>query len=190
MGSKRIVLSKADAVLTEIEQKARREYHPIVGALRGRVLAKVIRETRPKRVLEIGTNVGYSAILIGKELGSDARITTIEEHADEASEAKKFIRKAGIAPAVEVLSGDAIEILPSLEGKFDLVFIDADKERCLKYLRLIEDKLHKESVIVADNAGTFANLMRDYLDYVRFSGKYRSRYRPAGGDGLEVSVRL
>jgi predicted O-methyltransferase YrrM len=88
------------------------------------------------------------------------------------------------------LIGDAIEILPKLESRFDLVFIDADKRQYLDYLRLVEDKLHKGSVIVADNAGIFANQMRNYLDYVRSSGKYRSRYVPVGEDGLEVSVKL
>jgi len=89
-----------------------------------------------------------------------------------------------------VLVGDAIEVLPKLEGKFDLVFIDADKRKYLNYLRLVENKLPKESVIVADNAGIFANQMKDYLDYVRSSGKYRSRYVPVAEDGLEISVKL
>jgi len=182
--------NKAESVLREIERTAEMEFLPIIGPRRGRILVEVVRETGPKRILEIGTNVGYSAILMGKELGSDTRITTIEEHADEASAAENLIRKAGIAPAVEVLSGDAIRILPKLEGKFDLVFIDADKEMYLKCLRLIEDKLHKGSVVVADNAGIYASQMRDYLNYVRRSGKYRSECVPADGDALEISVKL
>jgi predicted O-methyltransferase YrrM len=182
--------NKAKSVLREIERTAETEFLPIIGPQRGRILVEVIRATGPKRILEIGTNVGYSAILMGKELGSDARITTIEEHADEATKAKKLIKEAGIAPAVEVLFSDAIRVLPKLEGKFDLVFIDADKERYLDYLRLIEDKLHKGSVVVADNAGIYANQMRDYLDYVRRSGRYRSECVPADGDALEISVKL
>jgi predicted O-methyltransferase YrrM len=77
-----------------------------------------------------------------------------------------------------------------LQGQFDLVFIDAEKKEYIDYLRLVERKLHKGSVVVADNAGIFADQMRQYLDYVRSSGKYRSKYVPVEEDGLEVSVKL
>ncbi|MFQ6075224.1 MAG: O-methyltransferase [Candidatus Bathyarchaeia archaeon] len=79
--------------------------------------------------------------------------------------------------------------MAGLQGEFDLVFIDANKREYIDYLRLIEDKLHKGSTLVADNAGVFAHAMRNYLDYVRRSGRYKSRYVPAGGDGVEVSTR-
>ncbi len=77
-----------------------------------------------------------------------------------------------------------------VSGKFDLIFIDAAKEEYLEYLKLIERKLREGSVVVADNAGTFAEQMRDYLKYVRTSGKYGSEYRSFGEDGVEVSVKL
>ena len=157
---------------------------------KGRILTDVVRETKPKRVLEVGTLIGYSAILMGKELGNDAELITIEIHADEAKRAEENIRRAGIPPTVKVLVGDAIDVIPELEGSFDLVFLDAEKSEYIDYLRLVEDKLHRGSVIVADNAGIFARQMREYLDYVRSSGKYRSRYVQAGGDGLEISVKL
>ncbi len=166
-----------------------RNFLPIVGPRKGEVLVEIVRRIKPKRILEIGTLIGYSAILMGKELESDAHIITIEIHADEAAMAEENIRKAQIKPKVDVLVGDAIEILPRLEGEFDLVFIDADKREYMDYLKLVEDKLHKGSVLVADNAGIFADEMRDYLDYVRHSEKYESRYVPVGKDGLEVSVK-
>ena len=71
-----------------------------------------------------------------------------------------------------------------------MVFIDAAKEEYFEYLRLIERKLHKGSVIVADNAGVSADQMKEYLDYVRSSGKYTSEYMSFGEDGVEVSVKL
>jgi predicted O-methyltransferase YrrM len=77
-----------------------------------------------------------------------------------------------------------------LTGKFDMVFIDAAKEEYFDYLKLMEKKLHKGSVIVADNAGIFADQMKEYLDNVRSSGKYTSKYMPFGEDGVEVSVKL
>ncbi len=163
---------------------------PIVGPKKGQVLADVIRAVKPKRVLEVGTLTGYSAILMGKELGNEAHLITIENHTDEAKIAQQNIRKAEILPTVEIMIGDAKEIIPQLEGTFDLVFIDADKKEYFDYLQLVEGKIHNGGVVVADNAGIFANQMRNYLDYVRFSGKYNSRYVPVGGDGLEISVKL
>jgi len=164
-----------------------RHFLPIVGPQKGRVLVKVIRKTKPKRVLEIGPLIGYSAILMGKELDNDAQLVTIEIHADEAKMARENIERAEIPPAVRVVTGDARRILPRFDGTFDLVFMGADKR---EYLRMIEDRLHKGSVVIADNAGIFADQMGDYLDYVRSSGKYSSRYVPVAGDGLEVSVKL
>ena len=109
---------------------------------------------------------------------------------DEAETARENIKKAKVRPTVDVIVGDAIDVIPTLTGKFDMVFVDADKTEYLAYLRLAEDKLHKGSVIVADNAGIFADEMKDYLDHVRFSGKYSSKYVSVGEDGLEVSVKL
>lgn len=182
--------SKAASVLREIEKMAKRQFLPIVGPEKGKVLAQVIHEINPKRILEVGTLIGYSSVLIGKELGRDAHLTTIEIQANEAKLALENIRKAQVSPTIDVVVGDAIKILPKLSGKFDMVFIDAEKREYRKYLCLIEDKLHKGSVVVADNAGIFANQMRDYLDYVKCSGKFSSKYLPFGEDGLEVSVKL
>ncbi|MEM1552569.1 MAG: class I SAM-dependent methyltransferase [Candidatus Bathyarchaeia archaeon] len=182
-----MALSKAEKVLRKIEYEARRGLlpHPIVGS-RGKILVEVIREIKPKRVLEIGTLVGYSAILMGKELSSDAHLITIEKDANSAKIARENIRKAEIPPTVEVIVGDALEIIPKLEGMFDLVFIDAEKSEYLNYLQLIENKLHKGSVVIVDNAEHAPN----YLDYVRHSGKYASKYIPAGAGGVEVSVKV
>jgi predicted O-methyltransferase YrrM len=89
-----------------------------------------------------------------------------------------------------VIAGDAIKVISRLRDKFDMVVIDAEKSEYMDYLRLVEDKLHKGSIIVADNAGISADEMKDYLDYVRNSGKYSSEYLPFDEDGVEVSVKL
>ncbi len=185
-----MVLCKADKVLKEIEVLAETHYYPIVGSKKGQVLVDTIRKNKPKYVLEIGTNIGYSAILMGRELESKDIIITIEVSPRNAEKAKENIESASLKPAVEVLVGNALQILPKLECKFDLVFIDARKEQYLDYLKLIEDKIHESSVIVADNAGMFAYEMRDYLDYVRNSGGYNSQFVPIKGDGLEISIKV
>jgi predicted O-methyltransferase YrrM len=181
--------SKAETVLREIEKRTNNEFLPIVGPEKGQVIIETLRKIKPKRVLEVGTLIGYSAILMGKELDDDAQIITIEIHADEAETAEENIRKAAIPPKVKVITGDALQVIPKLKGRFDLVFIDASKNEYLDYLRLAEDKLCEGAVIVADNAGIFAKQMKNYLDYVRTSGKYRSRYVQVGVDGIEISVK-
>jgi len=177
-------------VLTAIERTARKEHLPIMGQERGNLLAEIVRKSKPKRVLEVGTLIGYSAILMAKELNSDAELITIEVDRSEAEAARENIREAKVKPKVQVLVGDASKIIPELKGKFDLVFLDGAKSEYLRHLKLLEDKLRKGSIIVADNAEAFAYLMRDYLDYVRNSGKYESFFIHAGGDGLEVSRKL
>jgi predicted O-methyltransferase YrrM len=183
-------LSEANEVLKEIEGMAERKFLPIVGPEKGQVLAKTVLKVEPKSILEIGTLVGYSAILMGKELGSEGYLTTIEIHDDEARIARRNVERAKIPPTVKVIVGDAKEVIPRLQGEFDLVFVDAEKTEYLEYLRLVETRLHKGTTIVADNAGIFADEMSDYLDYVRSSGKYRSKFVPVGEDGLEISVKL
>ncbi len=120
-------LNKAEIILQEIEEKANSEFLPIVGPEKGRVLSAEVRKARPKRVLEVGTLIGYSAILMGRELDENAQIITIEVHAKEAKTAEENIRKAGIPPKVEVITGNALQVIPELEGYFDFVFIDAEK---------------------------------------------------------------
>jgi len=161
-----------------------------MGPERGRILADLVRKAKPKRILEIGTLVGYSAILMGKELDSDAEIVTIEIDQNEAETAERNIRDAEIRPSVRVLVGEASEVLRQLDGTFDFVFLDEAKWEYFGHLKLIENKLHRGSVVVADNAGAYAYSMRDYLDYVRDSGRYDSRLIRAGRDGLEVSTKL
>ncbi|MEM3666855.1 MAG: O-methyltransferase [Candidatus Bathyarchaeia archaeon] len=181
-----MVPSKAEKVLSEIEIVAIGRFLPILGPAKGRILVGIIREIRPKRVLEIGTLIGYSTILMGKELESDAQLITIEINPHAAKIARDNIKRAEMPPTVEVLVGDALEIIPKLKGEFDLVFIDAEKSEYLDYLKLVEDKLHKGSLVVADNVEEAP----PYLNHVRFSGRYASKYISAGWGGLEVSVKL
>jgi predicted O-methyltransferase YrrM len=102
----------AERVLKEIERMTRNQFLPIVGPRKGQVLVETIRRIKPKRVLEVGTLIGYSAILMGKELGKEAHLVTIEIHADEADVARKNIKKAKIAAETEVIVGDAMEVIP------------------------------------------------------------------------------
>jgi predicted O-methyltransferase YrrM len=182
--------SKAKQVLKEIEGIANQEFLPIIGPKKGSMLSEEVRKVKPKNVLEVGTLIGYSAILICKELDADARFVSIEQHSDEAVIAQENLLRAGVSVKFDVIVGDALEVIPTLKCCFDFAFIDAEKDEYYQYLKLVENKLVKGAVVFADNAGIFANEMRDYLDYVRNSGKYKSRYISVGEDGVEISIKL
>jgi predicted O-methyltransferase YrrM len=182
--------SRADEILRQIEKASEKKFLPIIGPRKGKILEEEVRKAKPKHLLEVGTLVGYSAILMGKEMEAEAEIVTIEIHRDETELAGQNILRANIHPRVKIINGDALIVIPTLQGTFDFAFIDAEKTEYYKYLILAEDKLRKGAVVFADNAGFFADQMSEYLDYVRNSGKYRSRYVQVGGDGVEISTKL
>jgi predicted O-methyltransferase YrrM len=177
-------MDKIDRVLKRIEKKASESFLPIVGKKKGDFLEKLIRKFRPKRILEIGGLMGYSAIRMAR--GSSGKIISIEVSREAVNQARKNARDAGLD--IEFIRADALNAIPELEGKFDFVFIDASKSEYLKYLRLMEkhDKLCKRTIIVADNVKVFADDMQDYLSYVR---KFPSQYFDFGLDGMEISIR-
>lgn len=188
---------KPEEVLTQIEGVALHQGLPIIGPRRGQFLDEVMKEHKPKTILEVGTLVGYSAIRMARHLGEGGRITCVELREDMARAARSNFDRAGLAGRIEVIVGDAREVLPTLKGKFDMVFFDAVKEDYLTYLRSIEDLLHSGSVVVADNVKSHAEAVAPFLEYVRKSGRYSSTYREAPpnfgsgpGDAVEISVRL
>lgn len=185
-------MNSAQKVLREIERITGKHFLPIIGPEKGKVLAGVVRKYKPKRILEIGGLVGYSAILMASNLPKTGKIISIELRENAADIARENISKAGFEEIIEVRVGDAKEVIPKLRKekiKFDMMFLDAVKEDYLTYLKLAEPMLAGNVVVVADNAGVFAEAMEDYLDYVRNSGKYRSEYADVGFDALEISVK-
>lgn len=181
--------SSIDFVLKRIQEDAGRSWLPIIGPEKGRILADIIHMHHPKRILEVGTLVGYSAIIMGRELEGGGEIITIEIDENEAETARRNIHEAGLSDMVKVVTGDAVGIIPQLDGFFDMVFLDAVKHQYLTYLKLVEDKLGEGAVIVADNVGWSSYSMRDFLDYVRKSGKYESEYISVAGDMMEMSIK-
>ena len=181
---------KADAVLQEIQKLSRYRYYPIIGPVKGRHLEEAIKASGVKRVLELGTCIGYSAILMAKHLPEDGKVVTIEIDPYSAELARENIAKAGIADKVEILVGDAAVILPTLQDEFDMIFLDTAHHDLLSYLRECERMLKKGGIVFTDNVKMFAYSMRDFLDYIRNSGKYSSRYIDVGHDGVEVSIKL
>lgn len=185
-------MSKADRVLEEIERVALQvseEVLPIVGREKGSVLENIVKSKQPKMVLEIGTLVGYSTILMAKNM-KNGRIVSIEVNRKNHEAAQINIERAGLSESVELLQGDALKTIPGLEGEFDMVFIDARKDDYLKYLKAAEPKMAKRAIVAADNVKRFAGQMKDFLEYVRNSGRYKSKTYEFGADAVEVSERV
>ena len=187
------------SLLRELEQTAKREYLPSIGPIKGKIISDIIKRYKPTKILEIGTLHGYSAILMADLQFDDGKLITIEIDKNLADTARKNIAKAGLSHKIEVISGNALEVIPTLTGyKFDLIFLDAAKSEYLQYLRLLEEKhlMKKDSVVVADNVILYENEMKDYLEYVRSSDRYRSQttettleFNKNVKDALEISLR-
>src|SRR5213594_5139209 len=157
----------ADMVLSEIEEMGKKSFIPSIGPVKGRILADIVREHKPRLILEVGALYGYSAILIAKNSPAHAEITTVEKDPKNARITQENVARAGLDDRIKVVQGDAATILPSLPGPFDLVFLDAEKTQYLAYLKAVENKLHQGSVVVADNVRVFQDQMQNYLHYVR-----------------------
>lgn len=162
---------------------------PNVGRAKGRVIRRLIEKHGCAHALEIGSLLGYSAILIASALPPRGRLTCIEANAYLAKFVKSNAETAGVGKRVKVVVGDALRVIPLLPGRFDFVLIDAEKEDYLDYLRQLEPKLARGAVIVADNTGVFRKDVKPYLDYVRDeAGRYASREYDFGDDAMEVSI--
>ena len=160
---------------------------PVVGRAKGRVIRRLIERHRPTRAIEIGSLLGYSAILIAGSLPPAGRLTCLEVNEYLARFVKANLEEAGLGRRVRVVAGDALRALPLLPGRFDFALIDARKEDYLDYLRALEPKLAPGAVVVADNTGVFRRDVAPYLDHVRTSGRYRSREVDLGDDAMEIS---
>jgi predicted O-methyltransferase YrrM len=180
----------SEGVLHEIEKQASRRWLPIIGVEKAGSIAGIVDEEKPQQALEVGANIGYSAIVIASHMPDGSQLTTIEVNRVLAREAESNIRRAGLAERVSVLVGDALKLIPRIEGPIDFAFLDAEKDEYGRYLQLIEPNFRPSSVVVADNVGSYLRVMGDYLDRVRRSGMYESKYISVGWDGLEVSRRL
>ena len=186
----------ADAVMREIEEMGKKSFIPSIGPVKGKILAEVVKTHKPRKILEVGSLYGYSAILIAKNSPAKAEITTVEKNPEHARITEQNIERARLESQIKVIRGDAKEILPTLPGPFDLVFLDAEKTQYLDYLKAVENNLHQGSVVVADNVGVFQDQMQNYLHYVRNTGRYRSRtvdtlleFSDTTKDAIEISEK-
>ena len=148
--------------LAKIKEKALEEHIPIIMDDTLDVIAKILIEKRPEKILEIGTAVGYSAICFSEYLKENGRIDTIEKDEQREAEARENIKKVGVENKIKLYEGDAVEILPTLDEKYDVVFIDAAKGKYPFFLKEALRMLNKNGIIFADNILYKGYVMSDY----------------------------
>jgi predicted O-methyltransferase YrrM len=146
--------SVESAILKELNRETHAKIlmpRMLSGHLQGRLLSMLSHMIQPRRILEIGTYTGYSAICLAEGLQEDGLLHTIEINEELESFAKKYFQKAGVLHKIQMHIGNALDIIPLLDEVFDLVFIDADKEHYAAYYDLVFDKVRKDGFIIADN---------------------------------------
>lgn len=121
------------------------------GRVQGRFLSMLSKLMKPARILEVGTYTGYSAICLAEGLASDGKLITIDVNDELETRVKNYFKEAGLESKIDFHIGPAKDILPKLDGPFDLVFIDADKENYSLYFDLVIDKVSTGGCILADN---------------------------------------
>lgn len=195
-------LGSSDEFLSELENYADENHVPIVTKDTAWFLRSLVTMKKPKKILEIGTAIGYSAILFAKH--SDADIVTLEKDEETAIIAKENIEKAGLSSRIQVIVGDAMESIKDIDDKFDFVFLDANKSHYKDYLPDIMRNLTDGGVIVSDNIlykGMVANdelvtkrqktivkNLREYLNILTNHDELVTSIIPIG-DGVALSVR-
>jgi len=190
--------------LETIKQKALEEHIPIIMDDTLTVMEERLAKRNPMRILEIGAAVGYSAICFSKFLAKGGTIDTIERDEERITEAKKNIQRMGLEKVIHLYEGDAVDILPTLEGPYDMVFIDAAKGKYPFFLAQAIRMLAPEGVIFADNIlykgyvmsdynkhkqRTAVRNLRQYLQDITENKQFETEIVEVG-DGLAISRRI
>ena len=148
--------------LIKIKEKALEDHIPIIMDDALIEIEKRMKLVKPIKILEIGTAVGYSAICFSKFLGNGGQIDTIERDEERAEEAKKNIKEMNLEEKINIYIGDAVEILPTLNEKYDMIFIDAAKGKYPFFLKQALRLLSQNGIIFADNILYKGYVMSDY----------------------------
>ncbi len=194
-----------EALLGEMESYALEHYIPILREKERHAFCRIVEEAKPHRILEIGTAIGYSALLMAMFGAEDVEVVSLERKEDRAAKAKEFICRSPYRDHITVMTGDAAELLRMLQGPFDVVFIDAAKGQYVRYFRRILPMLSARAVVLADNVlfrgyvcsdvkpprryKTIVKRLREYLDLVRHTPGFATELLE-DGDGMAVSGRL
>ena len=177
--------------LEKIKQKALEDKIPIIMDDTLEVVDKLLTEKKPLKILEIGTAVGYSAICFSEYLQDGGIIDTIEREEDRVIQARENIEKAEVQDKVNILFGDAVEILPTLNNEYDVVFIDAAKGKYPFFLKQALRMLNEKGMIIADNVLYKGYVMSDYNKHKQRTAVRNLReflQELQGNEELEVEI--
>ena len=193
------------AFLDELEKEARENRVPIIRREMQSFLKVLLRITSPRLILEVGTAVGFSTLLMSEYAPEDCRITTIENYEKRIPIARENFRKAGKEDRITLLEGDAAQVLKTLEGSYDFIFMDAAKAQYIHFLPDILRLLSNGGILVSDNVlqdgdlieshfaverrnRTIYKRMREYLYVLKNHEQLETSILPLG-DGITLSVR-
>lgn len=193
-----------EKLFKKMEEYGHANHVPIINENGLKVLLDTVRKYKPKRVLEIGTAIGYSALQIAANAAEGVEITTLELSEERARLARSFMEESPYNSQITILTGDAGKLLEEISGSYDFVFIDAAKGQYPDYFRKIQPYLADDAVIAADNVlfrgyvrggvetprrfRTIVKRLREYLSMVENNPEYTTSIYD-NGDGLAVSVR-
>lgn len=192
-------------ILETIEQEALKERVPIIRKEMQSFLKVLLLLKRPKRILEIGAAVGFSALLMSEYAGSGCRIDTIENYEKRIQKAEENIKRAGKEGQIHLLKGDAMEILKMLEEPYDMIFVDAAKAQYIAYFPEAMRLLNNGGILISDNVlqdggimesrfaverrdRTIHSRMREYLYLLKHDERLETAVVPIG-DGASVSIK-
>jgi len=169
-------LPKSDPVLAEMERYARQHHVPIVGPAVGRMIYLLAQISGARRIFEMGSAIGYSTIWLARAAGPDAEIYYTDGDAANAKRARDYFHTAGVNDRVQTLIGDAVELIDSVAGEFDLIFIDVDKHQYPAALRKALPRLRSKGLLLTDN--------------VLWSGRVARRAKDARTRGIQEFNRM
>ena len=195
------LLPPRDPLLREMEEQGARENVPISDPEVGRLLGVLARATGARRILEIGTAIGYGALCLARG-APEALVVTIDKDPGRLATARGYLERAGVAGRVELIEGAALDVLYRLEGPFDLVYIDAVKTEYRRYLDLVLPRLRVGGLIVVDNLlwgglvaappeedDRDADALRAFNGYLMMHPQLQSVVLPLG-DGLGLATKI
>ena len=180
-------------LIRTIEQEAVRDYVPIIRKESRNLLRVLLKIKKPGRVLEVGTAIGFSAILMGECLPDDSHITTIEKYEKRIPVARENFKRAGMEEKITLIEGDASEVLKELSGSFDFIFMDAAKGQYIHFFPEVMRLLRSGGILVSDNVLQDGDVVESRYAVVRRNRTIHSRMREylwtlKHMDGLETIV--
>ena len=192
-------------VLDEIEKEALRDFVPIIRKEMGNLLKVLLLLKQPQKILEVGTAVGYSSILMSENMPEKCTITTIENYDKRIPVARNNFKRAGKENVITLIEGDALEVLKTLEGPYDFIFMDAAKGQYINYLPDIKRILRKGGLLISDNIlqegeivesryavtrrnRTIHTRIREYVYELTHTKDFVTSIVPIG-DGITLSVK-